>query len=48
MKESGGGGVYFDACPRFAVVSENFMRISCLVRHVFGFGAYSRVPSPDI
>ena len=24
------------------------MRISRLVRHVFGFGAYSRTPSPDI
>ena len=23
------------------------MRISRLVRHVFGFGAYSRTPSPD-
>ena len=23
-------------------------RISRLVRHVFGFGAYSRTPSPDI
>ena len=31
-----------------AVVSENFMRISRLLRHVFGFGAYSRMPSPDI
>ena len=30
------------------MVSENFMRISRLVRHVFGFGAYSRTPSPDI
>ena len=42
------GGAYFDAGSPLAVVSENFMRISRLVRHVFGFGAYSRTPSPDI
>ena len=42
------GGAYFDAGSPLAVVSENFMRISRLLRHVFGFGAYSRTPSPDI
>ena len=42
------GGAYFDAGSLLAVVSENFMRISRLLRHVFGFGAYSRTPFPDI
>ena len=42
------GGAYFDAGSPLAVVSENFMRISSLLRHVFGFGGYSRTPSPDI
>ena len=42
------GGAYFDAGSPLAVVSENFMRISSLLRHVFGFGAYSKTPSPDI
>ena len=38
---------YHYAGSSLAVVSENFMRISSLLRHVFGFGAYSRTPSPD-